>query len=122
MHEDGLRAEDVGKAQGAGRPELERLEIRARATDAIVELGGYEDGASGVPDACEPTRDIARAQPVAVDAIEAERLDDEHAAVRRLGAERLGERGAPHLRGQTLRVPAAIGAAGHTAVPPSRRT
>src|SRR3989442_13389034 len=121
MHEDGLRAQDVGEAQAAGRPELEGLEIGARATDAIVNLSGDEDGASCAPDACEPARDVARAQPIAIDAVEAERFDDEHAAFRRVRAERLGERRAPHLRGQTLRVPAAIGSEHHTAVPPERR-
>src|SRR5206468_12377507 len=80
MHENGLRAQDVGEAQGAGRSELERLEIGARATDAIVELRRDKDGTSGVPDACEPARDVARAQPIAIDAVEAERFDDEHAA------------------------------------------
>src|SRR2546426_935407 len=121
MRQDGLRAQDVGEAQAAGHPELERLEIGARATDAIVELRRDKDGTSGVPDACEPARDVARAQPIAIDAVEAERFDDEHAAFRRVRAERLGERRAPHLRGQTLRVPAAIGSEHHTAVPPERR-
>src|SRR5213593_3120466 len=122
MHENGLRAQDVGEAQGAGRSELERLEIGARATDAIVELRRDKDGTSGVPDACEPARDVARAQPIAIDAVEAERLDDEDAAIRRVRAERLGERRATHLRGQTLRVSAAIWSKDHTAVPPVWRT
>src|SRR3989441_9801746 len=121
MNQDGLRPEDIREAQGAGRAKLELLEVRAGLTHAIVVLGRDEDGPPGVAHAREPARDVARAKTIPVDTVEAQRFEDEHAAVRRVRAERLGEGGAPHLRGEALSVPAAVGSEHHTAVPPLRR-